>query len=108
MGTTLLEAYLHGYNVVGFEINPYAVLGTTAKLEAAEVSSQSLADYIGKYVAFMDEYCCPNASTLVQPETAKPEGFSGRTELYSPKVERKVLFTLDFIKSILFSQSYIG
>jgi DNA modification methylase len=57
VGTTLLEAYLHGYNVVGFEINPYAVLATTAKLEASAVSKESLADYIGRYEQFMDRYC---------------------------------------------------
>lgn len=99
VGTTLLEAYLHGYNVVGFEINPYAVLATTAKLDASEVSRESLADYIGRYEQFMDRYCGTEALLLV-PNSKRPDGFSGRTELYSPEVERQVLFTMDFIKSI--------
>lgn len=99
VGTTLLEAYLHGYNVVGFEINPYAVLGTTAKLEAAQVSTKSLSNHIRKYKAFMDECCGMNASHK-KPRNEKPDGFSGRTELFSLQVERKVLFTLDFIDSI--------
>src|SRR5580658_7143058 len=100
VGTTLLEAYLHGYNVLGFEINPYAVLGTKAKLEAANISRTSLADWVTRYEKFMDRYCGPSASLLIEPRSKTPAGFSGRTELYSPKVLRKVLFTLDFIKSI--------
>ena len=100
VGTTLLEAFLHGHNVIGFEINPYAVLGTTAKLEAAKVSTASLADYIEGYERFMEEYCGAGSSTLIQPGSRKPEGFAGRTELFSPGIERQVLFTLDFIGSI--------
>lgn len=96
VGTTLVEAFLHGYNVIGFEINPYAVLATTAKLEAGEVSVRALKDYISRYEAFMEECLGPGKN----PRSKTPVGFSGRTELYSPEIERKVLFTLDFIKSI--------
>jgi DNA modification methylase len=96
VGTTLVEAYLHGYNVIGFEINPYAVLATTAKLEAGKVSVDKLTGYITKYEAFMEECLRPGKT----PRSQRPVGFSGRTELYTPLIERKVLFTLDFIKSI--------
>ncbi|MCX7047558.1 MAG: DNA methyltransferase, partial [Candidatus Sumerlaeota bacterium] len=34
VGTTLVQAAMRGYDVVGFEINPYAALATEAKLEA--------------------------------------------------------------------------
>ncbi len=100
VGTTLLEAYLHGYSVLGFEINPYAVLATTAKLEAFRVKSESLADNILKYQRFMDAHCGINAPLFIEPSSKPPEGFSGRMELYRPAVQRRVLFTLDFIKSI--------
>ena len=35
-----------------------------------------------------------------RPRSVAPSGFSGRTQLFSPNVERKVLFALDFINSI--------
>jgi hypothetical protein len=35
-----------------------------------------------------------------EPRSLVPSGFSGRTQLFSPKVERKVLYALDFINSI--------
>ena len=34
VGTTLVQAMLHGYDTVGFEINPYAALATQVKLRA--------------------------------------------------------------------------
>jgi len=46
VGTTLLQGYLHGFNVVGFEINPYAALAAKAKLEAASVSVGEFGRYI--------------------------------------------------------------
>ena len=97
VGAPLLEAYLHGYNVVGFEIN---IRGTYdfAVMEEAGVSARL--SRFEKYEVFMDEYCGVGSSTLIQPRSKRPEGFSGRTELFGPLVERKVLFTLDFIKSV--------
>jgi hypothetical protein len=100
VGTTLVESFLHGYNVLGFEINPYAVLASKSKLEAAKVSKETLADCISQYELFMKEYCGSNGSSLISPQSQVPAGFSGRTELYSPNVLRKVLFTLDFVNSI--------
>src|SRR5205814_1528601 len=34
VGTTLVQGFLHRYNVVGFEINPYAALASRLKLKA--------------------------------------------------------------------------
>ena len=34
------------------------------------------------------------------PRSQAPKGFTGRTQLFSPKVERKVLYALDFISQI--------
>lgn len=96
VGTTLVEGYLHGYNVLGFEINPYAVLATRAKLESASLAAASLTQTMAAYERFMAERCLSDA----QPASKAPEGFTGRMQLYSPKVERKVLFTLDFINSL--------
>jgi hypothetical protein len=38
VGTTLVQAYTKGFNVVGFEINPYAALASKVKLEAAGIN----------------------------------------------------------------------
>jgi DNA modification methylase len=37
IGITLVESYLGGLNVVGFEINPYAALATKIKLNAMKI-----------------------------------------------------------------------
>ena len=42
VGTTLVESYLSGLNVVGFEINPYAALATRIKLKAMKISLHDL------------------------------------------------------------------
>lgn len=42
VGTTLLEAHLHGYETLGFEINPYAALAAKAKLRADRIPPNAL------------------------------------------------------------------
>ena len=46
VGTTLLQSFLHGYNVVGFEINPYAELAARLKLKSVNVSVDARTDKI--------------------------------------------------------------
>jgi hypothetical protein len=97
VGTTLVQAYTHGLNVVGFEINPYAALASKAKLEAASISAAALRAQVVGFRKFMQRKC---ASTNGSPRSVPPSGFSGRTELFSAAVEREVLFALDYIKEI--------
>jgi hypothetical protein len=47
VGTTLVQTYIHGLNVVGFETNPFAALAARSKLDAARVSPKSLSHRIG-------------------------------------------------------------
>ncbi len=96
VGTTLVEAYTHGFNVVGFEINPYAALAAEVKLQAANILTSRLAGYITSFERFMERKCSGSGDPFSSP----PAGFCGRTRLFSPKVERKILFALDFINSI--------
>ena len=98
VGTTLAEAYLGGLNVVGFEINPYAALATKIKLDARRISVRSLAHRIAAFERFMEK--AESGVFKRQPRSQAPVGFSGRTQLFSPKVEVKVLYALDFINSI--------
>lgn len=97
VGTTLVQAYTKGFNVVGFEINPYAALASKVKLEAAGINAGALRGQISGFEKFMRQRCDSNNG---HPRSEPPTGFSGRTELFSPAVERKVLFALDYIQGI--------
>ena len=96
VGTTLVEALTQGHNVIGFEVNPYAALVSSSKLEALKVSIRQLDRDISDFESFMTKK--EMSSRL--PESIPPPGFSGRTQLFSPPVERKVLYALDFINSV--------
>lgn len=96
VGTTLVQAYLGGLNVVGFEINPYAALATKIKLLALKISIHDLTKQIIAFGRFMEK----TETRARVPASRRPEGFSGRTQFFSPNVERKVLHALDFINSI--------
>ncbi len=100
VGTTLVEAYVHGLNVIGFEINPYAVLAASSKLQASKIPPKGLAAQIVAFERFMERRCSSSGVADGEPRSKPPMGFSGRTQFFSPKVERKILFALDFINSI--------
>ena len=97
VGTTLIESYIHGFNVLGFEINPYAALASNTKLQAAKTEPSMLQAQIARFKSFMDRRSAPHNG---QPKSLPPSGFSGRTELFAPSVERQVLFALDYINAI--------
>lgn len=98
VGTTLVESYLSGLNVVGFEINPYAALATKIKLSSMKISLHDLTRAISAFERFMEK--AESGLRKREPRSQAPSGFSGRTQLFSPKVERKVLYALDFINAI--------
>lgn len=100
VGTTLLQGYLNGYDVVGFEINPYAALASKVKLEAASVSVAEMERHIGAYERFMQAKCPDYGNCKGKPQAKPPEGFRGRTQLFSPQIETRVLTTVDFIERI--------
>jgi hypothetical protein len=91
---------MRGYNVVGFEINPYAALASRLKLKAVDVPVDAFTKWIVEFEQFMNEHCPDDGPCKQVPVSRPPEGFNGRTQLFSPKVERKVLFALDFINSL--------
>jgi hypothetical protein len=100
VGTTLLQAYTHGLDVIGFEINPYAALAAKLKLQADTVPAQELRRQISDFEHFMERHCPETGATFGAPQSTPPIGFTGRTQLFSPKVERKILFALDFINLV--------
>jgi hypothetical protein len=104
VGTTLVESLTHGLNVVGFEINPYANLAARMKLDAVKLSAERIAEQIATFESFMEQHCSYNSDSKAVPHSKAPIGFSGRMQLFSPKIERKLLFVLDFINSTEESQ----
>jgi tRNA G10 N-methylase Trm11 len=51
VGTTLVQAFRRGLNVVGFEINPYAALAARMKLESAVLPTLDLSRLRCRYIA---------------------------------------------------------
>lgn len=98
VGTTLVESYLTGLNVLGFEINPYAALATKIKLGAMRISVHDLTRQIASFERFMEK--AETGGFKREPRSTPPTGFSGRTQLFSPTVQKKVLYALDFINGI--------
>ncbi|MGH9451914.1 MAG: DNA methyltransferase [Terriglobia bacterium] len=100
VGTTLLEAHTHGHEAVGFEINPYAALAAKVKLQADRTPPKALKSQVIAFQRFMDHRCPDGRFAGNQPNSTAPPGFAGRTQLFSPQVERRILHVLDFVNSI--------
>jgi DNA modification methylase len=97
VGTTLVEGLLHGHNVVGFEINPYAYLACKIKLNAHKLNVSEIKQTLTR---FLDYYHKRSDDEFYRPRTPVPKGFSTRVPFYSPNVERKVLIFYDYLHSI--------
>lgn len=97
VGTTLTEGVLHGHNVVGFEINPYAYLACKVKLNAHRLDvtaiERTLKNFLSYYGKRVDD-------PSYQPRTPFPKGFNTRAAFYSPAVERKVLIFFDYLPNV--------
>ncbi len=96
VGTTLIESILQGFNVIGFEINPYAALACRVKVNAHQIGLNNLYSAIQGLKKFYKD----KASSDYKPQSLPPEGFKTRAEFYSPKVLRKVLIIQDFISCV--------
>ena len=68
------------------------------KLNAMKMSVHDLTRRIAAFERFMEK--AETGARKQEPRSTAPTGFSGRTQLFSSKVERKVLYALDFINSI--------
>lgn len=94
VGTTLVEGLLHGYNALGFEINPYAALAARAKMEAVAVSPSQFNSCIIKFQAYMEGRA--NGDALASP----PTYFKSRIPFFGEHAEHKILRALRFIRAI--------
>lgn len=96
VGTTLVEAYLSGHDVIGFEINPYAVLASRVKLTAPYKDINLLKNAIKLLRKFFTKALAEGHV----PKSKPPEGFKTRIAFFSPLVLRQVLIIQDFISSL--------
>ena len=95
VGTTLIEADIAGHEATGFEINPYAAFAARAKLAAHRLDPVHMRASAAAFLAFMEE----GAHAGRAPQAQAPAAFRTRAPFYSPAVERKVLFALDFFST---------
>jgi len=96
VGTTLVEAFLLGHDVIGFEVNPYPALACRIKLYAYRIAVEELYREIVRFQAFYNEKSLPGYA----PQSTLPKGFKTRSAFYSPQVLHKVLILHDFMNSI--------
>jgi len=110
VGTTLVEGLLHGYNVIGYEVNPFAALASRVKSTAfclePEYLRQNIIVFEHKarqrtasldcaFTAGEDAYTC-----LPKPRSLPPPGFRSRVPFFSPTICQKVLHCLDVIREM--------
>ncbi len=110
VGTTLVEGLLHGYNVVGFEVNPFAALASRVKSTAFTIEPQDLLHSIIVFehkarqrTASLDRAFANGndpSTCYPEPKSSPPPSFRSRVAFFSPTVERKVLHCLDVIREI--------
>jgi SAM-dependent methyltransferase len=93
VGTTLVEGLKRGYNVVGFEINPYAALACEVKLACRRFRLQPLTCAIDE----IEKRRQNRRAAEAQPKSKPPRDFKSKTAFFSPAVEREVLLVRDFI-----------
>ena len=96
VGTTLLQAVLRGHHAVGFDINPYAVLATCAKLDALTLDLSEFDATLETMQEYSKTWC-----TTPAPEGITPPPFKSRLPFFSPDIEQQVLHALDFIKNLV-------
>ena len=93
VGTTLVEGLKRGYNVVGFEINPYAAMACEVKLSSVRCKL----DLLREVVNGVERLARGRSAQKAAPRSKPPGKFRSRTRFFSPGVEREVLMVQDFI-----------
>lgn len=97
VGTTLTEGIMHGYNVLGFELNPYAYLACKMKIAARTLSPLDVNREVERLLRY---YAVRVTDKNYKPRTHRPDRFSTAIPFFSPEVERKALIILDYLPSI--------
>jgi DNA modification methylase len=93
VGTTLVEGLKRGFNVVGFEINPYAALACEVKVSCVRQKLKPLGDALASLEDIVGQLSRGN----VEPKSRPPDRFKSRIPFFSPPIQRDVLLLQDFI-----------
>jgi hypothetical protein len=93
VGTTLVEGLKRGYDVIGFEINPYAALACEVKVSCIRHKLGPL----GEAITRLEDSFSQPAYRKMTPKSSVPRKFKSRIQFFSPAVEREVLLLQDFI-----------
>jgi hypothetical protein len=106
VGTTLIEALKAGCSVVGYDINPFAVLAARAKIGCVDVVPESFRQEVDAFRAAMLRFEADVdrrygsdgehgvASIAASLPLAAPARFKSRIPFFSPPIEAKFLFAL--------------
>jgi DNA modification methylase len=94
VGTTLVEGIRRQYDVLGFEINPYAALACQVKLEALYQHPAVIRKAAERIES---ELRSRLRRSGCRPSSQPPAGFRTRDPFFSPRVEKQVLFAKDII-----------
>jgi hypothetical protein len=95
VGTTMVQAAVRGYRVIGFEINPYASLSANVKLNAMKIDTTELDQLIIQMKSDSRQWRNGNGDSKF-----RPKGFRSRIPFFSSMVESQVLQTLEFISKV--------
>jgi hypothetical protein len=96
VGTSLVQAMLHGYDTIGFEINPYAALATQVKLRADSLDEGRLGELIQAVERLPD-----NWDRQTPPKQHHPAEFRSRIPFFSKRIEPQVLGLLELLQKIV-------
>ncbi len=95
VGTTLLQAIRHGYDAVGFEINPYPALAARVKLNAVDINLAELDLALAELQSASARW-----KTIPAPPDVLTPPFKSRLPFFSPAIHSQALHLLSFIKAM--------
>lgn len=113
VGTTLIEAIKAGHDTLGYEINPFAALATSAKLKCLELQPEDFRSEVDAFRSALyrfeiqvdrrwlergEDGLADLARDLKQ---TRPSGFRSRIPFFSPPVEAKFLYALARTNTLL-------
>jgi hypothetical protein len=93
VGTTLVEGLKRGYDVIGFEINPYAALACEVKVSCVRHKLGPLGEALSRLESSLGQVSCKRMS----PKSHPPGKFKSRIQFFDPRIEHDVLLLQDFI-----------
>jgi hypothetical protein len=113
VGTTLVEALKAGCNTAGYEINGFAALAATAKINCIDIPPEGLRSEIDafrtamqRYESHVDQLCSEGDDQALSDEldglrADAPARFRSRIPFFSPPVEAKFLYALRRVSTLL-------